>query len=209
LSKSTFSSPNPLTTPDLSHSSNRGRPLQRDDSEGWVRARTTSESANKTSSRASRKGASMVFLGVWAFFGIGTLAGSRSLVDHASVGRVLAVDAIRTTHLVRSLPDAVIFDTISPPSSDIASLPFQTLDIIDHGSPNRPKKGSSGERLIGRVFAWLCTTLYLTSRLPQIWKNVCPCFLSGVLTSSTKSCFYSMLESLLRDFQCTCLSLHF
>ncbi|KAG6868235.1 hypothetical protein C0993_005935 [Termitomyces sp. T159_Od127] len=27
------------------------------------------------------------------------------------------------------------------------------------------------ERTIGRVFAWLCTTLYLTSRLPQIWKN--------------------------------------
>ncbi|KAG6814484.1 hypothetical protein H0H92_000009 [Tricholoma furcatifolium] len=27
------------------------------------------------------------------------------------------------------------------------------------------------ERTIGRIFAWLCTTLYLTSRLPQIWKN--------------------------------------
>jgi len=30
----------------------------------------------------------------------------------------------------------------------------------------------SMKRIIGRISAWLCTTLYLTSRLPQIWKNV-------------------------------------
>ncbi|CAG8748600.1 12899_t:CDS:2 [Dentiscutata erythropus] len=24
---------------------------------------------------------------------------------------------------------------------------------------------------IGRIFAWACTILYLTSRMPQIWKN--------------------------------------
>ncbi len=28
------------------------------------------------------------------------------------------------------------------------------------------------QRIIGRISAWICTTLYLTSRLPQIWKNV-------------------------------------
>ncbi|EJD36580.1 hypothetical protein AURDEDRAFT_74102, partial [Auricularia subglabra TFB-10046 SS5] len=27
------------------------------------------------------------------------------------------------------------------------------------------------DRIIGRISAWTCTTLYLTSRLPQIWKN--------------------------------------
>ncbi|KAI5476516.1 hypothetical protein MNV49_007695 [Pseudohyphozyma bogoriensis] len=27
------------------------------------------------------------------------------------------------------------------------------------------------ERFIGRASAWICTTLYLTSRLPQIWQN--------------------------------------
>src|SRR5262249_27034658 len=31
------------------------------------------------------------------------------------------------------------------------------------------------ERLVGRISAWLCATLYLTSRLPQIWKNVRHC----------------------------------
>ncbi|EGG02630.1 uncharacterized protein MELLADRAFT_78753 [Melampsora larici-populina 98AG31] len=29
------------------------------------------------------------------------------------------------------------------------------------------------QRLIGRISAWLCAILYLTSRLPQIWKNYC------------------------------------
>lgn len=29
------------------------------------------------------------------------------------------------------------------------------------------------QRLIGRTSAWLCAILYLTSRLPQIWKNFC------------------------------------
>src|SRR5437763_1703107 len=26
---------------------------------------------------------------------------------------------------------------------------------------------------IGRIMAWVCTVLYLNSRMPQIWKNVC------------------------------------
>ncbi|KAG0149920.1 hypothetical protein CROQUDRAFT_652885 [Cronartium quercuum f. sp. fusiforme G11] len=29
------------------------------------------------------------------------------------------------------------------------------------------------QKLIGRTSAWLCAILYLTSRLPQIWKNFC------------------------------------
>lgn len=39
----------------------------------------------------------------------------------------------------------------------------------DHGFPDQP---FSFQRIVGRVSAWACTTLYLTSRLPQIWKNV-------------------------------------
>lgn len=27
-------------------------------------------------------------------------------------------------------------------------------------------------QIIGRIMAWTCTVLYLTSRMPQIWKNV-------------------------------------
>ena len=38
--------------------------------------------------------------------------------------------------------------------------------------PEPPHQDPDFERVLGRIFAWLCTTLYLTSRLPQIWKNV-------------------------------------
>ncbi|EJU05140.1 hypothetical protein DACRYDRAFT_19737, partial [Dacryopinax primogenitus] len=34
-----------------------------------------------------------------------------------------------------------------------------------------PSREADTERILGRVSAWTCTTLYLTSRLPQIWKN--------------------------------------
>ncbi|KAJ2923456.1 hypothetical protein H1R20_g13630, partial [Candolleomyces eurysporus] len=36
---------------------------------------------------------------------------------------------------------------------------------------DHPKDEPDFERVLGRIFAWICTTLYLTSRLPQIWKN--------------------------------------
>lgn len=39
------------------------------------------------------------------------------------------------------------------------------------GGPHKPEPINIRE-LIGRVSAWICTTMYLTSRLPQIWKNV-------------------------------------
>lgn len=35
-----------------------------------------------------------------------------------------------------------------------------------------PPRSRNWERFIGRASAWLCTTAYLTSRLPQIWQNV-------------------------------------
>lgn len=37
---------------------------------------------------------------------------------------------------------------------------------------NSGNSNSHYQRVIGRASAWICTTLYLTSRLPQIWKNV-------------------------------------
>lgn len=37
-----------------------------------------------------------------------------------------------------------------------------------------PPEFPTFQRTVGRISAWTCTTLYLTSRLPQIWKNVSP-----------------------------------
>lgn len=43
------------------------------------------------------------------------------------------------------------------------------------GHADDPPDPPSFKRLVGRTSAWACTTLYLTSRLPQIWKNVRLC----------------------------------
>lgn len=129
----------------------RGRPRQRegdqsdDDAEQEEWNQSTAASTVRTSSRASRRGASLVFLGVWVLFGVGTLAGKRSGFSSgtaASIGRVLTrrLPAVETSALV-----TIFGQDIEDPSS---------------------------VHLLGRIFAWLCTTLYLTSRLPQIWKNV-------------------------------------
>lgn len=51
-----------------------------------------------------------------------------------------------------------------------------TFILLDHPSdhPSHPPSPPpiDFQHLVGRVSAWACTTLYLTSRLPQIWKNV-------------------------------------
>ena len=87
----------------------------------------------------------------------------------------------------------VLLDDILPPSSSTDavfaledSLPSPSLDASsrkdrEHDPDDRPRRNPHGfpagppvtwERLIGRVSAWTCTVLYLTSRMPQIWKNV-------------------------------------
>ncbi|KZV89860.1 hypothetical protein EXIGLDRAFT_721027 [Exidia glandulosa HHB12029] len=84
------------------------------------------EERRRRSSRASRRSASIVFLGVWALFAFSEVR------KRSSEGTVLS--------------DGAFTGGGAPP------------DV-------------SWERVIGRVAAWVCTTLYLTSRLPQIWKN--------------------------------------
>lgn len=47
------------------------------------------------------------------------------------------------------------------------SAPFETL----HEQRSRRKAPLTLVQLVGRVSAWVCTLLYMTSRLPQIWTN--------------------------------------
>lgn len=56
---------------------------------------------------------------------------------------------------------------------DHGHVGFVLRDPMEVPVANEP---ASTERIIGRIFAWLCVSLYLTSRLPQIWKNVSPSF---------------------------------
>lgn len=128
--------------------------------------------ASRRGSRASRRGSTMVFLGVWALFGIGTLTSKRAglpISTNNDVGRVLVNHNLETsTPVYHSHPDDTL---LSHPTIDELTFDpaFASHDI--HAKPSSEQPLVS-EQVLGRIFAWLCTTLYLTSRLPQIWKNV-------------------------------------
>ncbi|KAL5529754.1 hypothetical protein ACEPAG_5739 [Sanghuangporus baumii] len=154
----------------------RGRPLERqiqivdspieiNDLEGNAEAAHRSVSRSviraRRNSRASQRSARLVFLGVWALFGIGTLS-QRSKITRSSHGVVLS-----EVPSPSSLYPVAISGVLPSGSSEEPILIGFTLEQSTNGGPEEP----SSERIIGRIFAWTCTTLYLTSRLPQIWKN--------------------------------------
>ncbi|TFK42501.1 PQ loop repeat-domain-containing protein [Crucibulum laeve] len=153
----------------------RGRPIEREEGLSDVAELAASITpSSRRESRASRRGATMVFLSAWALFGIGTLAGSkRGLPSRTTtnIGRVLWTGDLQ-------VPD-IIPDTPFPPETPpIPDSQYQVVNFKSYGeppyedAPHEPHPTEpSAERIIGRIFAWLCTTLYLTSRLPQIWKN--------------------------------------
>ncbi|KIM62180.1 hypothetical protein SCLCIDRAFT_1215532 [Scleroderma citrinum Foug A] len=146
----------------------RGRPVQRN---AELEHDEEDQSARRAGSRASRRSAGMVFFGIWALFGIGGLSSShyRAMVSKgASLGTVLTprTDSIMMSRL------ASTYDSSSDASSShsFVNLEFPAIQN-DVESPGHVQESPSIERIIGRIFAWLCATLYLTSRLPQIWKN--------------------------------------
>lgn len=165
----------------------------------------------RRSSRASRRGATMVFLSTWALFGIGTIA-SRGVVpstsSSSSVGRLLfpnegslpvAVvpqsDSSPIWDALHVVPRAAYekeFSAITLPPSEAEENGHIQLSTADQ-EHDHPKEEPDFERVLGRIFAWMCTTLYLTSRLPQIWKNVS---LLVQLLSISYSIFPSMFGNL-------------
>lgn len=157
------------STDSLLDPTGRGRPLQRDLDES-LELEPEVATPNRRNSRASRKGATMVFLSTWALFGIGTLAGSKhgvSVNTDSRMGRVLAIRGL-------GMPES-IYQHNQPMHVTIEALQDGVWSY-DDGPTSLPDmhiaSDTFNERVIGRIFAWLCTTLYLTSRLPQIWKNV-------------------------------------
>ncbi|KIY72219.1 hypothetical protein CYLTODRAFT_418197 [Cylindrobasidium torrendii FP15055 ss-10] len=98
--------------------------------------------AHTTASKSARRGnSSIVYFGVWALVGVGMLARHQHGLVYSGYG------GEGRGMVLSAQRDA----TTTPPI-------FETLE-------------ADAERVLGRIFAWLCTTLYLTSRLPQIWKN--------------------------------------
>ncbi|CAK5264612.1 unnamed protein product [Mycena citricolor] len=139
----------------------RGRSLQRDlqasERDDVV---PSSVDSQRKSSRASKRGANLVFLSVMAMFGMRAWSGNL-----APGGIMLRKDLADSGHVLADVP-AIIQDLSS---SEAVHVYFPVADDPTHHEPE--PTNPSNERLIGRVSAWLCTTLYLTSRLPQIWKN--------------------------------------
>lgn len=89
----------------------------------------------------------------------------RGITLSPTVGRPSLRNARRQTTMI--FLGAFAFLAFQP-SSLLETDPTSVERACDVSSVPAPR---DYQRLIGRTFAWLCTILYLTSRLPQIWKN--------------------------------------
>jgi solute carrier family 66 (lysosomal lysine-arginine transporter), member 1 len=152
----------------------RGRTLQRD-------VATVEPSLSSSISRASkaRQGSGMVFLSVFAIFSLGSLAQLRSSQSgfhgNSGIGRVLSAQInIQRSDPIGSAESLSRLTSSLAVRSDISG--YSGEETVSVSEPEVMVSETSGERILGRFFAWLCTTLYLTSRLPQIWKNVSSAF---------------------------------
>ncbi|KAF8343879.1 PQ loop repeat-domain-containing protein, partial [Cantharellus anzutake] len=68
---------------------------------------------------------------------------------------------------------------------------WQTTQIsVGYSGTANHSEPSTPEPVIGRIFAWTCTTLYLTSRLPQIWKNFARKSVEGLMMSLFVCAFF-------------------
>ena len=127
--------------------------------------------APRRSSRSSRKSTGLVLLGAGALFGFGGYAsvgkGTSESSDSPAVGRVIGTT---TANVLSTVP----FNHLSQSTHtrQHASEVYVTFHDPKPTELDLPLRATANSRFLGRVFAWLCTTLYLTSRLPQIWKNV-------------------------------------
>jgi len=127
------------------------------------------------SSHATRRGSTLVFLSVLALFSFGTLTSQDPTYSGSSTkfGRVLP----SIVYDARPVPDPMGNTIDHARSINIRSLHVPELTYINQPTnqpllDNLDSGQQSSERVVGRIFAWACATLYFTSRLPQIWKNV-------------------------------------
>jgi hypothetical protein len=111
-----------------------------------------------------------------AFMSIGLMVGYGGFkpLQSRGTGEVIGLGSSISTTTAFSPPirhpQPFAFST-SPDPSSTHSTTFD-YSVRPHDHPEPPPEPYSFKRLIGRTSAWACTTLYLTSRLPQIWKNV-------------------------------------
>ncbi|KAK2466847.1 hypothetical protein APHAL10511_001105 [Amanita phalloides] len=125
---------------------------------------------HRRNSRTGRSSASLVFLGVWALFGFGKYGTGEKYTPPGSsrtnaIGRVLGASLTS----VAPVPYNEHYNRYTQLQQHNSGINVIVQDKLDYPHPHRIDTWT--ERFLGRIFAWLCTTLYLTCRLPQIWKN--------------------------------------
>ncbi|KAF7294849.1 hypothetical protein MIND_01022800 [Mycena indigotica] len=156
----------PRLTPADDNDIDRGRSLQREATLDAPPPESAPETQRRPS-RASRRGANLVFLSIFALYSIGSWTASKQTRDLQQSGEPIG-------RVIGSVPVAFVS---SKPSSIKPTTPATHvwMEDLPPGSPPHhepiPSDDPFDELVLGRIFAWLCTTLYLTSRLPQIWKN--------------------------------------
>ncbi|KAM0753628.1 hypothetical protein T439DRAFT_310412 [Meredithblackwellia eburnea MCA 4105] len=167
----------------------------------WVgsRRQQTGSSSRSRPPNAARRSQSMVFLSVGLLVTFGGWRGSQFEGGASDMGRAWpstpemgAVLPSKDQHgpewMVLRHP--AIFPRTSPSlthprqrkrralatalpvtQSSASEADYIQEEPIEPQGDGYPSPKRDMERFIGRASAWVCTTLYLTSRLPQIWQN--------------------------------------
>lgn len=146
----------------------RGRGIDRPEGE-----MDHAEERRKRISQASGRGASLVFLAVFGMWGVG-FGGGQSASSVSTTERIGRVLPQPTAHIQNTVHPLVYF---APTPKGVVQLQYiplasQTTGETEPTPPTDDTDRTSWTWVIGRISAWTCTTLYLTSRMPQIWKNV-------------------------------------
>ena len=130
-----------------------------------------------------KRSAGIVFLsvGVGALFAFGTRMDASKVVGEISgsalemgEGQVLGIGR---GHPLEDRETGTIRSDYAHAHTPLIHILYANIDgeppLPPHHRHERPERTREEKRrVVGRISAWTCTTLYLTSRLPQIWKNV-------------------------------------
>jgi hypothetical protein len=156
---------------------------------GIQRSKSRSLSVVRTQSGKGkgRRAAGVAFmsLGLMMRFGVGSagLGMGKGSGEGRVIERQSGIPSTSTSFPIRH-PQPFLYLLSPDTARDEPHLPYVTTveqpgtelktheHDHDHDHPEPPPEPYSFKRLVGRTSAWACTTLYLTSRLPQIWKNV-------------------------------------
>lgn len=143
-----------------------------------------SSSTAQKKKETKKKTAGVLLFGVWMIFGVGQMGGlsigrrngeGGGAVERRGGGLVIESSGWETWSMSQSqeshwpqLETGMKTVTISTTSTSVET----NIAITNHQDSPLPSSSKSRyQLLIGRISAWISATLYLTSRLPQIWKN--------------------------------------